>query len=209
MAFGTLRSSACLFALAVFAAPASAGQQVALHLEGDGVFDPANIGTPDGGEYAVIGDGSGLAAYAAAGGSKHDKDRRILSNLDGVPLAFDEHVGAVQSYTMGTFGPGGTVEYPAEVGENPQRPGEFVHVTRTPHGEIRFTYPGKFVLGPAGVTGLADFKVVGGTGLFDGATGEVAVVVTSPGPSPDGTAAFHYEFDGVVELAGRPGRLGK
>jgi hypothetical protein len=163
-------------------------------MSGDGVFNPANIGTPQGGNAGVvIGDGSGLSAYIASG------DDFLL---DGVQLGFNEHLGANQSRTTGTL-QNGVITWPLRVAPNPYVDGSpAIHVTRTALGEIHFQYPGSYTLDPTtgAVTGDGNFVVVGGTGLFEKASGLVLVHVNATGPNPSGGVNFHYEFDGFISL---------
>lgn len=188
--------------LAVAAQPAVAGKPLAFHMSGDGVFNPPNIGTPHGGNAGlVLGDGSGLAPYTGDGND---------FTLGGVQLGHNEHQGAVQTKTTGIMG-NGVITWLGHTAVNPDAPEKGpkkVHITKTDHGDIYFTYPGRFVLdltggfsGTAGsITGLANFVVTGGTGMFEKASGRVNVVVVSTDADPSDGADFHYEFDGFVIL---------
>jgi hypothetical protein len=185
---------------------ASAGRDplsksLSFHVSGDGVFNPANIGTPEGGNAGlVIGDGSGLAPYTASGTDF------VLDGFDlgKLGLGCNDHVGAAQSTTEGTLGTG-VITWPAVVARNPQPPkgsDPRVHVTHTDLGDLYFKYTGRFVLDLATgvITGQAGFVVTGGTGLFEEATGYVYVTVVATGNDPAGGVDFHYEFDGFVIL---------
>ena len=190
-----------LFTLFGSAQPVVADEPVWFHVSGNGVFNPANIGTPKGGNAGVVlGDGSGYAPYTASG------DDFILGQVDlgALGLGLNTHVGAAQSHTQGTLA-AGLVTWPAEVAQNPMPPktgDKRVHVTHTLFGDIHFKYTGRFVLNLATgqLVGLADFVVSGGTGLFEEASGDVSVVVTATGPNPSGGVNFHYEFDGFISL---------
>lgn len=190
-----------VLALGASSRPALADRPVAFHVSGDGVFDPANIGTPRGGNAGVVlGDGSGLAPYMASG------DDFILGDVDygALGLGFNEHLGAVQSWTTGVLH-NGIVTWPARVAPNPFVAGSpEIHVTRTALGEIYFRFPGRFILDPVtgGITGEANFIVVGGTGVFERASGLMLITVTATGPNPDSPTGvnFHYEFNGFVNL---------
>jgi hypothetical protein len=187
-----------ILALVASARPALADQPVLFHVSGDGVFNPANIGTPRGGSAGVVlGDGSGLAAYTASGTDF------VLGDVDYGALGHgsNTHLGAAQSTTTGTVN-GGIIKWPVSVAPNPFVGGSpSIHVTRTELGDIYFSYNGRFLLDPATgvITGEANFRVVGGTGTFEKASGLVAVTATSTGPPSPGVP-FHYEFDGFVNL---------
>ncbi len=169
------------------------------HMSGNGVFNPANIGTKRGGNAGlVLGDGSGLAPYTASG-----KDF-VLGAIDlgTLGIGANEHVGAAQSFTQGTLG-NGVITWPTEVGPNPDLPGHGdnrVHITHTLLGDIYFTYTGEFILNLATdvIVGEAPFVVTGGTGLFENTGGTVYVIVVATGPNPSGGVNFHYEFEGSV-----------
>jgi hypothetical protein len=170
-------------------------------MSGDGVFNPANIGTPAGGNAGlVLGDGSGLAPYTASGTDF------VLDGFDlgKLSLGRNDHVGAAQSTTEGTLG-SGVITWPAVVARNPEPPkgsNPRVHVTHTDLGDLYFTYTGRFVLDltTGVIQGQAGFVVTGGTGLFEGATGYVYVNVVATGPAPSGGVGFRYEFDGFILL---------
>ena len=176
-------------------------QPLRFHVSGNGVFNPANIGTKKGGNAGlVIGDGSGLAPYTASG------EDFVLGDVDLGALGFgaNEHVGAAQSFTQGTLGTG-VITWPAEVGPNPDLPKKgdnLVHITHTLLGDIYFTYVGEFILnlGTGVIVGEANFVVTGGTGLFENTSGTVFVIVVSTGPDASGGVDFHYEFEGSVRL---------
>jgi hypothetical protein len=146
----------------------------------------------------VLGDGSGLSAYLAEG------DEFVLGDVDLGALGFDfnEHLGANQSRTTGTLH-NGVITWPAHVAPNPYVDGSpEIHVMRTLLGDVHFIYPGHYTLNPAtgALTGDANFVVVGGTGLFEKASGLVLVHVNATGPNPSGGVYFHYEFDGFISL---------
>ena len=176
-------------------------QPLPFHVSGNGVFNPANIGTPKGGNAGlVLGDGSGLAPYTASGTDF------VLgqSNLGASGLGSNDHVGAAQSSTKGTLA-NGMITWPVVVGPNPDPPkkgDKRVHVTHTLLGDIHFSYAGEFILNPATgvITGLANFVVTGGTRLFENADGSVFVKVVSTGSEPSGGVDFHYEFDGLITV---------
>jgi hypothetical protein len=186
---------------------ASAGRDpllkpLSFHVSGDGVFNPANIGTPQGGNAGhYFGDGSGLAPYTASGTDF------VLDGFDlgRLGLGRNDHVGAAQSTTEGTLVGKATIAWPAVVARNPDPPKHGdprVHVTHTDLGDLYFTYTGRFLLdlGTGVITGQAGFVVTGGTGLFEEATGYVYVNVVSTGNDPAGGVDFHYEFDGFIIL---------
>jgi hypothetical protein len=182
------------------AAPAViAGEPLSFHVSGDGVFNPANIGTSKGGNAGlVLGDGSGLAPYKASGTDF------VLGGVDlgAIGRGSNVHRGAAQSFTEGTLGDG-IITWPVVTGPNPfLKDKPRIHVMRTDFGDIHFTYAGRFILdlGTGVIIGQAPFKVVGGTGLFEDARGVVLVQVNSTGADPAGGVDFHYEFDGLVIL---------
>jgi len=178
---------------------ALADPPVKFHVSGDGVFNPANIGTPEGGNAGVvIGDGSGLSAYLASG------EDFVLGDVDlgALGLGFNRHLGANQSRTTGIFHDG-VITWPLRVAPNPYVDGSpEIHVTQTLLGEVHFQYSGRYTLDPAtgAITGDGIFVVVGGTGLFEKASGLVLVHVNATGPNPSGGVNFHYEFDGFISL---------
>src|SRR5262249_47700433 len=141
---------------------------LSFHVSGNGVFDPANIGTPEGGNAGLmIGDGSGLAPYTASGTDF------VLDGFDLRKLGLGryDHVGAAQSTTEGTLGTGVTT-WPAMVARNPKPPkgsDPRVHVTHTDLGDLCSTYTGRFALDltTGVIQGQAGFVVTGGTGLFE------------------------------------------
>jgi hypothetical protein len=183
------------------AAHGESPQPLRFHVSGNGVFNPANIGTKQGGDAGlVIGDGSGLAPYTASG------EDFVLGDVDLGAIGFgaNEHVGAAQSFTQGTLG-SGVITWPVEVGPNPDLPmkrDDRVHITHTLFGDIYFTYVGEFILnlGTGVIVGEAPFVVTGGTGLFENTTGTVFVIVVSTGSNPSGGVDFHYEFEGSISL---------
>lgn len=184
--------------------------------EGTGVFDPANLGIGDPAMIPppfVIGDGSGEGVYngtptgtATIGGIESD----------------DQHWGLSQSIRPGVLTQLTPQEinvwYPIVSGPNP-RPdagGEPIHIMATDFGEIHFRYKGYFELDGeldemsnlvgGVIIGRASFQVVGGTDMFDGATGTVYVRVDSNLADVTGfpdmpVAPFVYDFQGFVELA--------
>lgn len=186
------------------ASSGSAGERLPIHMSGDGVFGIdtwPNIGTLKGGNAGVVlGDGSGVTAYRASGDD---------FTLGGVPLGFNQHWGANISRTTGILGES-TITWPAHsvLNPDPLAPAppangpQQVHVTRTDVGDLYFTYTGHYELDLASgpLYGYANFVIVGGTGLFEGATGRVDVVVVSADPNPTDGADFQYEFDGFVVL---------
>jgi hypothetical protein len=187
-----IRSALPLLVLALLASarPVLASPPVAFHVSGDGVFNPANIGTPKGGNAGVvIGDGSGHSAYSACG------EDFVLGDVDlgAQGLGFNHHLGATQSWTTETRH-NGVITWPLRSSET--------HVTTTLLGDIYFQYPGFYTLDPAtgAITGDGIFVVVSGTGLFDRASGLVLVHVNATGPNPSGGVNFHYEFDGFISL---------
>jgi hypothetical protein len=188
-----------ILALLPSARPALADPPVAFRVSGDGVFNPANIGTPKGGNAGVVlGDGSGLSAYIASG------EDFVLGNVDlgAVGLCFNNHLGANQSRTTGTLH-NGIITWPLRVAPNPYVDGSpEIHVTQTLLGDIYFQYPGSYTLDPAtgAITGDGNFVVVGGTGLFEKVSGLVLVHVNATGANPSGGVKFHYEFDGFISL---------
>ena len=105
----------------------------------------------------------------------------------------NEHTGAAQSTTTGTLN-SGIIKWPASSAET--------HVCQTELGDIYLSYDGRFLLDTAtgDITGKANFHVVGGTGVFEKASGLVLVNVAVTGLNPSGGVTFHYEFDGLVSL---------
>jgi hypothetical protein len=188
-----------LCGLAAFASAARADAPVEFHVSGDGVFNPANIGKPQGGNAGIVlGDGSGLSAYVASG------DDFVLGGVDlgALGQGFNAHYGANRSWTTG-IARRGVVVWPAHSAPNPLLEGSpDVHIMTSALGDIYFRYPGYYTLDPAtgALVGDANFIVVGGTGLFAGASGLVDVHVVATGPNPAGGVNFHYEFDGFVSL---------
>src|SRR5262245_33449023 len=195
-----IRGSLALAVLTLIgsAQPLVAGEPLNFHMSGDGVFNPANIGTPRGGNAGlVLGDGSGLSAYLACG------EDFVLGDVDlgALGVGFNKHLGANQSRTAGTLH-NGVITWPLRVAPNPCVDGAEIHVTRTLLGEIHFQYPGRYTLDPAtgAITGDGNFVVVGGTGLFEKASGLVLVHVKATGQNPSGGVNFHYEFDGFISI---------
>jgi hypothetical protein len=168
-------------------------------VSGDGVFNPANIGTPNGGNAGlVLGDGSGLSAYVASGNDF------VLGGVDLGALGegFNLHLGANQSRTTGTLH-NGVITWPLRVAPNPFITGSpDIHVMTTLFGDVYFQYPGSYTLDLSTgiITGDGNFVVRGGTGLFEKASGLVIVHVDATGPNPSGGVNFRYEFDGFISL---------
>jgi hypothetical protein len=166
---------------------------------GYGVFFPANLGKGDPNKYPqVIGDGSGYSAYDGTPTGNEFK-------LDGVLVGdgWDRHFGAAQ-----TFGPGIIVNsdvtlYPYKTTNNPIRPARKIHIMKTRVGEVWFQYGGFFTLDTSEGTlvSRSDFRIVGGTGMFVGATGDVFVVTQTDlaDITADG-APFRYDFNGWIQL---------
>ncbi len=138
-----------------------------LHAEDVGSFDPANLGLGDLTLFPlVIGDGSGAGVYNGTPVGTY--------SLDGVPIGPDQHFGTAQSIIgPGTFSLAGTIWYPGVTGLNPDGVSGPIHRMVTNEGEIWFNYTYYFDLDLAfGVIKRADFRVVGGTGMFEGAKGQ-------------------------------------
>jgi hypothetical protein len=171
-----------------------------LETHGEGVFDPANLGLGDPDVIPfpfIVGDGSGEGIY--------DGTPTGQASLDGVPIGPDQHFGVAQSISPGLLSPASTVWYPGVTGENPDGSGRLIHIMVTDLGEIWFENTYYFELdGVAGmIIGRADFRVVGGTEMFEGAGGSVYVQVESnlDGFDPDNPVApFGYDFQGYIEL---------
>ncbi len=180
---------------------------VELSTQGQGSFDPANLGVGDPAMIPfpfIIGDGSGKGIY--------DGTPTGTATIGGM-MSEDQHWGTAQSIRPGILSQDLTVWYPGVTGANP-RPdavGEPIHIMATDFGEIYFNYRYYFELDDdAGVIiGRAAFRVVGGTEMFEGATGTVYVRVESdladvsglPPDMPPVVAPFSYDFKGFVELA--------
>ncbi len=166
--------------------------------DGLGVFRPANLGLGDPNIPFpfIIGDGSGEGIYDGT-------PIGFNFRLNGVFLGPDRHFGNSQSLSPGLFSPEGKVWFPVVSGRNPIRPGRDIHIMRTLFGEIWFKYSGFFELdADESVLGLADFRIIGGTGIFAPAEGSVLVTVTSDGLLPNEqvpTAPFAYDFVGYLE----------
>jgi hypothetical protein len=197
-----IRFSGLLFLLPAFVAlpaPTLADAPLAFHVSGDGVFYPANIGTPKGGNAGVVlGDGSGLSAYIACG------EDFVLGDVDlgALGLGLNEHLGANQSRTAGTLH-NGVITWPLRVAPNPFIPDSpDIHVMTTLFGDVYFQYPGSYTLDPStgAITGDGNFVVRGGTGHFAKASGLVRVHVVATGLNSSGGVNFHYEFDGFISL---------
>jgi hypothetical protein len=190
-----------------------------LHTEGDGVFDPANLGLGDPNMVPfpfVIGDGSGTAVYngTPTGTFTLVCDDDSGNGEGGMMLSGpDQHFGSSQSIIgPGTISPAGTFWYPVVSGLNPDGVSGPIHrMVLTDLGEeIWFHYSSAFFeLNPNTpddfLTGRADFRVVGGTGRFEGAGGSVYVVVVTrldqiSGPPDMPAAEFHYDFNGYIKL---------
>jgi hypothetical protein len=108
--------------------------RVDLKASGTGVFAPANIGVGTPGTPFILGDGSGLSAYQAAG-----EDFR----LDGEQLGHNSHTGAVQTSTAGLLDPDTlTVHWPCASAPNPylEHGNRKVHVMSSDAGDIHLTY---------------------------------------------------------------------
>jgi hypothetical protein len=173
-----------------------------LTTNGEGTFDPANLGLGDPTQIPfpfIIGDGSGEGIY--------DGTPTGEFSLDGVVIGPDQHFGTAQSISPGVLSPVSTIWYPGRSGENPDGSGRLIHIMRTEPGEIWFEYTHFFELDSVAglIIGLADFRVVGGTGLFEGATGSVFVRVESnladvTGLPANPVAPFTYDFKGYVTL---------
>ncbi len=183
---------------------------VRMQTGGWGVFDPANIGVGDPNVLPfpiIIGDGSGLGVYDGTPvGYEFQLDGELVG--DG----FDQHFGTAQSLTAGipAFG---KVFYPGESGPNPDGSGRFIHIMATREGEIWYTNNYYFELDPAaGTRGViyarCDFRVIGGTGMFDKAAGTVYCQVESQvedvfvDDEGDVNAPFRYDFHGFIALNG-------
>jgi hypothetical protein len=168
---------------------------------GEGTFDPANLGLGDPDQITfpfIIGDGSGEGIYDGTPTGEY--------SLDGL-TGPDQHFGTAQSISPGVLSPVSTIWYPGMTGENPDGSGRLIHIMATDRGEIWFKYTHFFELDfDAGlIVGLADFRVVGGTGLFEEATGSVFVRVESnledvTGLPDNPVAPFTYDFKGYVTL---------
>ena len=189
-----------------------------LHTEGVGVFDPANLGLGDPDDVPfpfVIGNGLGNGIYngTPTGTYTLECDDGDHGHGGDVLSGPDQHFGTAQSIIgPGTISPAGTFWYPGVTGMNPDGSGRPIHrmVLTDPdpnlEEEIWFNYFYYFELDPAfGITGRADFRVVGGTGRFEGATGSVFVLVVSRNDQitglPDNPAAeFTYDFQGYIQL---------
>ncbi len=173
--------------------------------------------------FFVIGDGSGQGIYGGTpigtytltcneddddhghghGGHGHGDDEVLTGP--------DQHFGTAQSIIgPGTLSPAGTFWFPGVTGLNPDGVSGPIHrmVLTDLEEEIWFNYFYYFELDPAfGITGRADFRVVGGTGRFEGATGSVFVLVIStndqidiPDDGSDPSAEFTYDFQGFIQL---------
>jgi hypothetical protein len=179
----------------------AAGPQ-SFHCSGTGVFGPTNIGTPRGGNFgAIIGDGSGVTSYEAAGSE---------FTIGGMPVGgtgFNAHVGEVLATTTEVYKRGqDVVHWPAFSTAD--------HVLTSEEGDIHFQYVGRFELdlaafagGQPSFSGEALFVIVDGTGRFAGASGVVWVDVQVPLvldalPPPGFSPAlpFDYDFNGFIIL---------
>lgn len=185
--------------------PLAGGEITRLQTGGEGVFDPANLGVGNPLTFPlVIGDGSGAGVYD---GTPTGFEFRLNGELVGD--GFDQHFGVSQSLISGFVSPKATIWYLIESGENPDGSGRRIHIMKTRVGEIWFRYDyGFFELDflAGQFTGLADFRVVGGTGEFENATGSVYVKVVSDVEDITGlplmpVAPFRYDFNGYLELA--------
>jgi hypothetical protein len=190
----------CLVGLAGTAPQANASEWITLKATGSGLFSPANIGkTGQEGAGVVLGDGSGSSAYQAFGWD---------FELDGIQFGPNLHLGANKSYSTGIPQANGTLRWPVESAKNPYVSGKpKKHVMVTLLGEIHFKYDtagSYYEFDPVNgiVRGHGDFEVVGGTGLFKKAKGNVAVLVTSylaEDVTEDGVF-FDYDFQGSIKL---------
>jgi hypothetical protein len=174
-----------------------------LQTGGYGVFDPANLGVGDPSEYPlVIGDGSGLGVYdGTPTGMEFKLDDELVG--DG----WDQHFGTAQSLSLGipAFG---NVYYPGVDGPNPDGSGRHIHIMDTRVGEIWYRKLYYFELDPVAevIYARCNFEVIGGTGMFDGATGTVYCQVEAPladvfiDGDGDVNAPFRYDFHGYLEL---------
>lgn len=185
-AFSTIT---CTLILTLAACPDLIAQRVkSLHCSGSGFFEPANIGTAEGGTFGlVLGDASGNSAYVASGTD---------FTIDGqaVGSGFNAHVGGNDSWTTGIVYKRRTkVRWPT----NSNQP----HVITSDDGEIHMKYHGNYTLdlttGQFGAEG--NFQIVGGTGRFANARGMVRVDVVVTGP-PSEPIPFDYDFNGFIVL---------
>lgn len=171
-----------------------------LATQGEGVFDPANLGVGDPADFPfVIGDGLGEGIYNGTPVGE--------ASLDGVTIGPDQHWGTAQSISPGIPSPASTIWFPGVTGENPRDDAgaQLIHIMATELGEIWFNYRYYFDLdlGAGVIVGRADFRVVGGTDMFEGAGGSVFVRVESSleGFDPENPVApFVYDFKGYIEL---------
>ncbi len=180
------------------------GFQIPFSTEGDGIFDPANLGAGDPGQVPfplIIGDGSGTATY--------DGTPTGTFSLFGIPLGPDQHFGVAQSVFIGWPSVNGTVWYPGVDGPNPDGSGREIHIMQTWLGQIWFEKTYFFELDDIAGTliGRCDFRVVGGTFLFRHATGTVYCQVETKladvqGLPNDPVAPFTYDFKGFIRLVG-------
>ncbi len=195
----------CTFLVTVIGlAPSVRAEVKRFQTGGFGVFSPANLGVGDPAQFpTIIGDGSGYSAY---NGTPTGYEFR----LDGVLVGdgFDQHFGATQSFTPGTATRPGIVRYPFRTADNPLRPGTAIHIMQSRAGEIWFHYTGAFNLDVNQGTLISNsrFRIVGGTGIFERATGMVFVITRTnlSDITPAGDAPFRYDFDGLINL--RPSR---
>jgi len=183
----------CLWGLTSTVRQANAGDYVTLKATGSGLFSPANIGvTGEDGADVVLGDGSGLSAYQAFGWD---------FELGGIQFGPNLHLGANQTYSTGIPQADGTLRWPVEIAKNPYVQGKpRKHVMVTLLGEIHFKYDANFSyyeLDPVAgiVRGIGDFEVVGGTGLFKKAKGQVDVVVTSYLAEDTTADGVYFDYD--------------
>lgn len=196
-----LRMGLVLFLISQAAAgtPAQADQRVRFQTGGFGLFSPANLGVGDPTMVpTIIGDGSGYAAY---NGTPRGNEFRLNGRLVGD--GWDQHFGAAQSFTPGVVAGDGVVLYPYFTANNPIRPGQAIHIMRTRVGEVWFQYTGFFTLDTNAGTLVSRsiFEVVGGTQMFNRASGRVFVITrTNLRDITPAGAPFRYDFDGIVNL---------
>jgi hypothetical protein len=176
-----------------------------LETGGFGVFDPANLGVGDPDVLPfpiIIGDGSGVAVYDGTPTGFEFK-------LDGILVGdgYDRHFGSALSLTPG-IPVGSVVQYPGIEEENPDGPGRKIHIMDTRIGELWLQKVYYFELDPeaGSIIARVDFRVVGGTAAFEGASGSIYCRVfidladVSEDEEGDVNAPFRYDFDGYISL---------
>ena len=178
--------------------------QIPFATKGNGVFEPANLGLGDPNQFGfplIIGDGSGTAVY-------NGTPTGVFS-LFGIPLGRDQHFGVAQSVFFGYPSIRNTIWYPGVDGPNPDGSGREIHIMQTWLGELWFKKTYFFELNDVEGTliGRCDFRVVGGTYLFQNATGTVYCQVETDladvqGLPNDPVAPFTYDFKGFIRLGG-------